>query len=201
MLRGFETSNSFPHGLKSPQKTEGILTKPPSVVAVVVVVEWLGCCAFFFLSVGAENMSRYVAPVCMACFRYRWLLVTVTCESKGRMALYEALSVFQKCSEKSLVLQVLSSKTKIVHHLNSSFLQLCRQAQMWDNEQLFLLYGGADTKWQKQEFFFARKSNATAWASSLNPTPAGSDFLLCQENSASSPELRQMLNFQMYREH
>lgn len=79
MLRGFYTSDSLPHGLKSPQRLEGILVKPSSVVLVVVVVEviveWLGFCAF--LLVGAENKSRYIAPVSMACFRYTWLLVTV----------------------------------------------------------------------------------------------------------------------------
>lgn len=80
MLRRFKTS-SYMHGLKSPQRSEGIIVKASSVVVIIVVVQWLGFC--FVLLVRAEKNSWYIAPVSMACFRYRWS--PVTAESSGML--------------------------------------------------------------------------------------------------------------------
>lgn len=61
MLRGFfGTSNSFPNGLKIPERSENIARDSLSVVDVVVVVLWLDFVAF--LLVRAENQSRHIAP-------------------------------------------------------------------------------------------------------------------------------------------
>lgn len=72
-------------------------------------MERSGFCAFFFLLVGAEKESRYIAPRFYGLFPiYMFIGYSSTCESKeGGVALDEALSIIQRCSVKSEVLRVL----------------------------------------------------------------------------------------------
>lgn len=85
MLRGFVffKPDSFPHGLKSPQRSEGIIEQP-SLVAVVVFVVVVEIVRVAFLLVGAENKSKYIAPRFYGLFpEYVVLGYSLMRESKG----------------------------------------------------------------------------------------------------------------------
>lgn len=111
----FTPQNSFQHGLRSPQRSESDTVRASSVdVVVVVVVQCLGFCVLLIV---AENKSRYIAPICMACFQYTWLLVTAEIQSEvtaREMEIHEALSIIERCSEKSLFLHYVQKLTSLI---------------------------------------------------------------------------------------
>lgn len=125
-------------------------------------MERSGFCAFFFLLVGAEKESRYIAPRFYGLFPiYMFIGYSSTCESKeGGVALDEALSIIQRCSVESEVLRVLL--------LDFSFFSLGVEVKHRANTNSFPVF----------------QKDKSARTSFLHQT-AGSDFfffsLSCQE--------------------
>lgn len=99
------TSNSFPHGLKSSQRWESILSKPFLVGGVVG--QWMGFGAFFL--VGAENSLSTLPPYVWLVSERRgyWLHLkySQTCDGKGEHT--------RGTQHYSKVLPVISTKTNI----------------------------------------------------------------------------------------
>lgn len=116
-------------------------------------MERSGFCAFFFLLVGAEKESRYIAPRFYGLFPiYMFIGYSSTCESKeGGVALDEALSIIQRCSVESEVLRVLL--------LDFSFFSLGVEVKHRANTNSFPVF----------------QKDKSAWTSFLHQT-AGSDF-------------------------
>lgn len=161
----FNTSKSFPHGLKCPQRSESIRVKT-----------LLGCscrscsCSsgafgilrfFFFVSRSGEGVQVHSPPFLwlVSDIHVYWLQFDVW-EQRGGVALDEALSIIQRCSVKSEVLRVLL--------LDFSFFSLGVEVKHRANTNSFPVF----------------QKDKSARTSFLHQT-AGSDFfffsLSCQE--------------------